>query len=226
MAVSAAAIWGDMEANFFDVVTADRADDTLRPFRCPILLMPEETGNLVATFKNPVDKPLEFSVVTHVSDGYVTLMREVNSTVEVAPGEKESLRLPVTADDMVYDYLILSRIFVRRRYPLPARQASCGVLVLDLPFRKGSHVLSVAITISLALMVGGIVLWGVANRPLSALDRNAARAMGALAAFVLVALVVSLLGYWFVATFIWAGIVLLIGGIFGHFGAQFRTIGS
>jgi hypothetical protein len=215
MGLSAIAVLGDVEATLFDSGLAHMRDAALT-LRCPTLITAGETGTVAASFKNPLDKPVEFSIRTHISQ-YVPMWREINSKVSVDPGDRESLEWTVTADDAVQGNLILVKVLRYRKYPLPGRLGSCGILVVDLPYLSGRLIAALIFTASLTGLVGGTLLWILGSQPLVGRALDLARAMGVLATTLLAGLVASLLGAWLLGLLFWIAAVLLIGAILGHF---------
>ena len=214
-ALFAAIVWADFEASMFDLNM--RGTASLKTLRCPVMMTATEAGTVRATFANPLERPVEFMIRAHISDGYVTLMREINSTLSVAPGETKPLEWPVAPDDAAYGRLILVRVRVGARYPLPSRHASCGILVLGLPCLTGNLIFALAFAASLLSMVVGAGLWIRANRPLRELGLDVTRAMGALAGCVVIGTVVGLLGWWVFGVIILVITLLLAGAIIGYF---------
>ena len=210
-----AAAWGDLEAFLFDA-SVD-ADGALGSLRCPVVITSTESGKLSATFENPTERPIKPSVRTHISEGFVTLMRRIDDRPSLEPSEKQRLEWTVTADDAAYGYLILARVFVKYPYPLPDRTAACGVLVVDLPGWTGGQVTALVVVGSLFCMVAGIGLWVAGNRPLSGRILDATRAMIALAVVVLLGIVSSFLGLWLLAGLLLMIALLLIGAIITYF---------
>jgi hypothetical protein len=215
IALFGAIVWADFEASMFDV--GMRGTAPLKTLTCPVMMTATEAGTVRATFTNPFERPVEFTIRAHISDGYVTLMREINSKLSLAPGETKSLEWPVTSDDAAYGRLVLVRVRLAAKYPLPSRHGSCGILVVDLPYFTGNLVFALALAASLLSMAAGAGLWGVANRPLRGLGLDVIRAMGALAGCVVTGTVVGLLGWWMVGVIILVITVLLTGAIIGYF---------
>lgn len=214
MALSGVVVWADLEADMFD--TTIRGDARLTSLKCPVMITADEIGTASATFENPLERPVEFNVRTHISQGYVTLMREINSKLPVAPGEAQTLEWTVTPEDAAYGRLILIRVRLFPKYPLRSRHASCGILVLDVPHLSGNQVFAFTLAASLLSMVAGAGSWVAANRPLRGPGREVTRAMGAVAASVLAAMVAGLLGWWMLGALIFVITMLLIGVIIGY----------
>jgi hypothetical protein len=214
-ALSGIVVWGDLEASLFDA--SIRGDATLTTLRCPVMMTAKEIGTASATFENPLERPVTFTIRAHISRGYVTLMREINSKLSLAPGETQTLEWTVTPDDAAYGRLILLRVRLSAKYPLPARDASCGILVVDLPYLSGNQVTAFTLAASLLSMVVGASLWVATNRPLRGLPRQVTRAMGVLAGSVLLAMLLGLLGNWLLGALLLVITLLLGFTIIGYF---------
>jgi hypothetical protein len=128
-------IWANMEASLFDA--AMQSDETLDTLRCPALLSVTETGLVRATFHNGSERPLNFFVRANISNGYVTLMRQNNARLPLAPGESQELTWAVEAADAAYGRFVLVRVNVLRNPAYPTRDASCGIYLLPLPWLTG-----------------------------------------------------------------------------------------
>jgi hypothetical protein len=210
MALIGVTIWTDLEASFFDSMMASRGDEPLKTLRCPVLMTTSETGRISATFENTADKPVELRLRAHVTDGFVTLMREVNTTLPLEPGEKKTAEFQLTAGDRAYRWLILARVLQARHHPFPARQAACGVLVLDVPFLTGNQLFALTIAVTVLCLGGGIALWSVANWPLKRSALATARTMGILVVCLLIGFFVASSGAWLIASLLFAINLLLI----------------
>lgn len=215
LALFGVVIWADLEAALFS--PGLQQDAALRSLRCPVMITKAETGKVTASLTNPLDRPTERYVRAHVTDGYVTLMREVNTRVPLAPGETERLAWTVTADDAAFERLILVKVVVRGRYPLPSRQGTCGILVADVPALTGSQVFGLSLGVSLLSMAAGFGLWHRAARPIHGEGRQVARAMGMLAGSIVVGTFVGWMGWWVPGLILFVIGVLGIGVIIGYF---------
>jgi len=216
MALMAITIWADLEASFFDADLASRGGESLKTLRCPILMTSSEMGVVTVTLENPADKPVELRLRAHITEGFVTLMREVNATVPLEPGEKDRVELLLTADDVTYNWLVLVRVLQFRYYPLPSRQASCGVFVVDVPFLTGSQLLALTIVAILLCILGGMALWALGKRPLNRPAVATVRTMIALAVSLTIGVIVAFLGSWLLGVLLVAINLLLIFEIVRH----------
>lgn len=202
MVVAFISFWPGMEASLFD--TSTTAEATLDGVTCPRVLTADESGVIQATLDNPLDRPITLLVRTRISEGRVTLIRQFSHLVDLQPGESDTLSWDVSADDAVYNRVIMARVFVTRNPPLPSRQRLCGTMVVPVSGMSGNQLLTAAIIASLlGIGAGGVSLvWS--ERPFVAQKRFWAQAVGALVALVLLNMILSLLGIW------WAGVLLSI----------------
>ncbi len=215
MGLFGATVWADFEAVLFNPGLQQEAP--LRSLRCPVMITEAETGTVTASLFNPLDRSTERYVQAHITDGYVTLMREVNRSVSLNPGERQQLAWEVTADDAAFERFILVKVVLRGRYPLPSRQGTCGILVVSVPFLTGEQVFGLGFGAALLCMAGGLLLWLRASDSHPKQRRRVARAMGALAGSILVGTTVGLLGWWLPGFIIFLVTLLGIGVIIGHF---------
>ena len=190
-------VWGDFEAAMFDPSLS--GDAALKAFECPVMITPrDELATVSVTLANETEKPLDYLFRLHISQGYVSLMREVNSEYQVNPGESKQVHWEVNLDDRAYDRVILVNTYLFGRYQNPSRQAKCGIFVLDLPLLTGQQVTWFASLASLFGMVSGGGLWTAANWPIQEKRRNLGRLMAFLGLSVLTGLVTAFMGWWMI----------------------------
>jgi hypothetical protein len=202
LALAAALTWAELEASIFDVSLI--AGSQALPLQCPLALSRDETSYITASFSNPSEREVRQIVRAHISDGFVTLMREEETLLELAPGETQRLSWPITAQDAAYGRVVLARVHALRAGPEhPYRQRSCGVLVLGVPVN--GHIFALALAaFSLTLMAfGAYRCWRL--RPKQAGRRDQATLlMGLLGALATTALISAYAGWWVL------GVVVLI----------------
>jgi len=216
LALFAGIIWGDLEASLFDVTLSGR--ERLSTLRCPAIMTTRQTGTVTAAITNALERETEFTIRTHISDGYVTLMREINSKLALQSGETGTLEWEVIPENAVYGgRLILVRVYIYAKYPLPARHGTCGILVIHSSRFTGAQILAFALSLSLLSMLIGAGLWFVANRPLHGSGAEVLYAMVALAGCVLAGIIAGLLGWWVPGVLLFTITILLIGAIIGYF---------
>jgi len=157
-------IWGDIEAIFFNAML--RSDEPLDALRCPSIITTNEIGAVYGKFNNSYDRTADMEIRTYITDGYVTLMTEVINNFTLQPGEKEIVEVQFSADDAAYDRFVMVRMHQMKRGPFAYQNASCGIVVVDIPFLTGRQFLIAMISLGVMLSAGGITLWALNTRPI------------------------------------------------------------
>ncbi|MCB8983902.1 MAG: hypothetical protein H6659_08765 [Ardenticatenaceae bacterium] len=201
-------IWANLEASLFDA--AIRQEARLTSLRCPPLISPTETALVRANFHNGSEKALNFLVRANISNGRVTLMRHIPTTLRLEPGQQELLAWPVTAADAAFGRFVLVRVTVLSSPPYPARDAACGVLLLNVPPLSGRQMVALALLVSLGGMGGGLALRVWNERPLTGRRRSHTLAALWLAVLVVALILAGLLRLWAVGVILLAFLVLLL----------------
>jgi hypothetical protein len=215
LTLSIGGIWADLEASLFDRSLG--ADGRLSSLRCPTIMTASRPSVISATLSNPFDRDIEHNIRVHISEGFVTLMREERATVPLAPGERKTLEWPITADDAAYGRIVFVRAYQFPKYPQPDREASCGVLVLNVPVLSGGQIVGLAFASSLLAMGGGVLLWNRVSHSASKRDQRIVTSMISLGAVVLVTMVATVLGFWIPALALLIVATLMTGGMITHF---------
>lgn len=208
-------VWADLEATLFNIQA--RQYDPFRGLRCPIIMTPDETATIRARFKNTLDRETDFFIRAHISHGYVTLRREVITELTLAPGEAERVGWEITEDDAAFGRLVLFRMTVRGGYPLPNRQGTCGVLMVNVPNLQGGQIVALLLGGSLLFTLGGGGLWFVTHREMLDLHVQLSRAIGFLTLSIILGILTSLLGWWVFGLFFLVVVLLAVGVIIGYF---------
>jgi len=204
-----ATVWADLEAALFD--PAIDADQALSSLRCPVLITPQESGTVSATFANSSGMALLRTIRAHVSYGFATLIREEEAKFVLEPGETRRVEWAVTGKDAAWRHFVLVRVHELRNSPLPSRTGSCGILVLNVPGLTGNQVVALAVTTAVLGMVVAVVLWAAGRRSSTRPVPDLTRRMSILAALVLVAMALSSTGRWMAGglLIIFAGLLLV-----------------
>lgn len=201
-------IWADIEASLFD--TSIMGDAPFRDLSCPPMITTNETGIVKAKFSNPTDRPMDRAVRINISHGYITLMRQLNTRVQLEPGEDTVLEWEVTVDDAAWERFVMVRLYAFRSSPLPAASGACGILVVDVPVLTGNQVAIGLIVISVLGMGSGAWLWTRAHQPLTGKPRYARLIMAGVAVIILAGIIFGLLGQWIIGVLLFMINVLLI----------------
>lgn len=162
-------VWADLEGMSFwgtvEAATYDSSQDMagrLEGLSCPLMITAQETGAATARVRNPTNEPIRLTVQADISDPSVadTRIRQDSQKVELAAGETREFSWTITPADRKYDMLSFVRVYL---YPDPAygpaRTSHCGILVLDVNNVSSTRVITLIVTVSLALVLLGFMLW-------------------------------------------------------------------
>ena len=206
------AVWGDVEASMFDI--SQNGEKRLGTLSCPVLITPQDEAEFSAKFHNPIERAIETSVRVHISGGHLTLKQQENYRFELAPNETRKLAWPVNPEDAAYGKMVLVKVYRFRSYPIPSADATCGILVLDLPTVTGKQIVYGSTGLSFLGMIGTVGLWRKNNPLMSKKKTETFRSMAILAGSIVLGLGASLLGYWLVGSLgLVIAILLTVGAI-------------
>lgn len=213
--IMAVSVWGDVEASFFDA--SIRGEKSIGSLNCPILITSGELGEVTAKFSNPIARPIKSSVRVHISNGFLTLMSEENEKFDLAPNESKKLAWVIEPQDAAYGKMILVKVYLFPNHPLPSRQGTCGIFVLNIPQISGKQILIACLAISLLGMVSSTAVWKINNHPMSKRSTETYRALTILFVVIGIGTFSSLFGWWLL------GAICLIISILLSFGAITQT---
>ncbi len=147
---------------------------------------------------------------TYVSDGNVVLLKEFTSNFILQPDESEIVSIPIKTSDAAFDRVVLVRMHQIRRGTLPYLNASCGVIVLDIPYVTGSQFVITSLCLGALLSIVGGILWVINNKPI---EGNKLKTLYYLISFSIISILITLtalLGWWLLTAF-FAIIWILLG---------------
>ena len=155
------AVWADMEASAYDFPRLANAG--LGGFRCPVLMTPNETSTISLAISNPTEDQISPSVKTLTSTRL--LPKESLEGIQLKPGESKRLEWRVGAENIDLGNFIFAKVLLFSAYPLPTREATCGIFVIGLP-GTGRVIVPVLMAMSLLGMGWGLYilnLWSAAS---------------------------------------------------------------
>ena len=203
--------WADFEAAFYGF--SRLAEAGLRGFSCPVLIARDETSSISLRVSNTTDSMISPVIKTEISTSLV--VQEFQEGLELAPGESKKLTWTVGPENIDLGNFIFAKALVFSAYPLPNREATCGVYVINLP-GSGRVILSVLVVLSLMGMGWGLYGLNKTVR-LNAWLENHIRAMLFLTLVIVVGMVVSFWGGWVPSILLLAVSLLLIIILLGSF---------
>ncbi|MFH2039006.1 MAG: hypothetical protein ABIJ65_06170 [Chloroflexota bacterium] len=194
-------VLADLEAKFY-FGGIKIAEEDLKTLHCPPIITPIDRSAVKATITNNTNRTIKPLYRMNVSNNS-EITRLVETIPEIAPGETLQVEWVVNPEDAIYGNLILVKVMQYKTIKTPSREATCGTLVLKIPYLSGSQVLITGIFSSLVLMGLGIILWLKSNRPLIGRSLNVRNAMLFLVVLIGAGMIVACFGSWML------GIILL-----------------
>ena len=187
------ATWGDYESTSYGF--ARRSSEQLRGVSCPILLTRHETGTISLKVSNPTDRLMHPSVRTEISPEDELYI--VTESVTLAPGESKRLEWAVGPENIDLGNFILASVQVYGTYPIPSRESTCGIFIVDLPGR-GRDILIALSLFGMIALGGGLYLM---NKSGFRTDRPAIPWNGILflAVVIVCGCILSFTGAWLIA---------------------------
>jgi hypothetical protein len=195
------ATWADLEAAYYGF--SRRASARLGGLSCPVLMTMSDRDVISLRLKNTTDGKLSPIVKVDLSSPVTAF--EINENVELAAGEQAKLEWQVGPENLDLNRFIFANVLVYSSYPLPDREMTCGIFVLNLP---GSGVVYTWLLIGLSLlgMAGGLYGLYQAQGPEQS-GVNIARQLRFLFIVILLGLLTVFVGWWI------QGILILVVAI-------------
>jgi hypothetical protein len=138
------AAWADLESTTYGFPRLAGAG--LGGLQCPILMTRGETAAISFGMSNTTDNRISPSVRAHVSTRL--LPEEFLETFDLTPGESKRLEWPVDSENIDMGRFIFAKVLLFSSHPIPSREATCGIFILDLP-GTGRILLPVLVVLSL-----------------------------------------------------------------------------
>ena len=213
MALFGFSSWADLEAAFYGF--QDMGGGRLNTLDCPLLMTNSEVGTITATFKNPNDSAIHFMVRADFSN--IGEFRTESSMLTLDPHQSKKVEWHMTSQDIDLRNFIFAQVSNFPAPSIPFRQATCGIVVINLPQFAGAQIFTVAMIVILFGIVSGLIIWETLGEPLTGKLVDTTRALKTLGVFVLLGMLLSFQGSWIFGLLLFAASVLAIGVIIGFF---------
>ena len=124
------AIWPDFEAQNF----APTFESDIRTrLHCPIVMTADEASQISVTLRNPMTRQARFGVISYLSFGnQSTFPIEEQREIYLEPNQSGLLTWDIDRSNVVYDNMVLARVYVYRSGIVPSQAGTCGVWLLGL----------------------------------------------------------------------------------------------
>ena len=202
-------VWSDFESVFYGLPHLTK--NYLSGFSCPPLMTRNETANLRATIRNETDQAIAPVVRMEIST--LGVPQSERSKVPLEPGESINLTWPVSSQNIDMNRFIFARVYRYPAYQTKLAEATCGILVVNVPFLKGGALLALWLGASLICTLAGLWILGPRDAlPVQKASIAMLRQMLALA--MLIGLILGLQGVWEVGALALMVIILMTSMLF------------
>jgi hypothetical protein len=204
----AGSVWADFEGYMFQPTTyADRAEYRLD---CPVLITKNDQGIIRMNIENEMDRPVQKLVRAQKSLGYLIYISEDETKFELQPGESRLMEWYIYPDDAAWKRFILFRVNIISSHGVNLTTASCGVMLVNLPWIKSDSLLNTLLVLSFALTISGILLMRKSSLIMQEKDFQTEKLMIALLLILAIGLAFALTGNWMIGGGILVVMFLLI----------------
>jgi hypothetical protein len=211
------ATWADLESVHY--AYDFRASASFSGLKCPILMTANETNSFSAKIINTTDKLLSFSIKTEISSRRLPVPSV--EYIELEPGQSKTLAWTMGPENIDLGNFIIAKVLVYGSYPIPNRESTCGVFILDLP-TSGTVITWTMVVLSLLGM--GVGLYGLNQIQSSAQNGwEITRRLTFLSVVVIAGLIASFMGWWILGVLIIVIALLFIVISLGFFINRGRT---
>lgn len=203
----------DTEGLVFSALVS--GDKTLLSLSCPEIITEKETGVIRASLHNPTDKPHFRTVRTGITEGYLTLRREIVDHYTLQPGETKQLSWEIYPEDAAYGYLILAKVYFHPQREVPSYVGVCGVMLLKTTLLTGRQIIAIVWLVSLGLMAAGYIRFIRHNQPLLRRRHTLAVLMRVIAVTLILANATAFIESWYLELgFFLFSMILLAESVF------------
>lgn len=147
--------WAGLEATLYHFHRY--TDESFDGLSCPLLMTHQETGTVRVAVYNPSGSVIAPNMTIHLSDSWIPTSDEVS--VEVEPGEIRELEWDISSENVDRDYFIFAKVYSAPSNSMPAAEATCGILALNVPFLTGIQLLSLWLALGLVFPPLGLWVW-------------------------------------------------------------------
>ncbi len=186
------ASWGDYEAMAYFEQGAGY--ERFSGLNCPILASVSETSTLSATFDNNSTQAIQPYYEVDISATAST--RHMEDQITVPAHSSRTVSWTVDANDLNLGGFILVRLDVLPVAGHSTREATCGLVVMNLGRLSGATLIALWLAASLVCLIAGLVIRETGSMRLAGRDKNLQNGMRAAGIVILLAMLFSFLGYW------------------------------
>jgi hypothetical protein len=208
-------VWADLEGYMFQPAThADKSEFYLN---CPNLITKSDFGVISMGIKNEYDKDVKKVVRGHKSLGYVIYVASDETSLELKPGESEVVHWYIYPEDAAWNRFILFRVNIISSRGPGITTASCGVMLINVPFLNSNQFFLLALLLGTLLIGSGIFLMYKSSMLQEKKNFYFERLMSAITGVLIIGLLLAFFGQWIAAGLLLVGMYLFLMVIIAHY---------
>ncbi len=185
----------DLEATMYGFIKFNYP--RLSSLRCPMLMTTLDRAFVSVKLNNPLDRTLSWSVNAQFSPNIV--LSDTSQSFDLQPGESKEISWNVDQTNIDLGNFIFARAFASSTSSLPMREATCGTLVLNLPFKGGTTLFYIFLVLSISGAAVGLFLWSRYADVSDPGTGSQAWWMRFITLVVVIGIIAGILGSWFLA---------------------------
>jgi hypothetical protein len=129
----------------------------LSSLNCPVLMTSQDLEPVTVKLSNRLDRPLSWYVSGQFSsnNGIISM----NERMDLQPGESKVLSWEVGRENVVLGNFVFAYTYASSISTPPRLEATCGILVLNLPFKGGPIIFYTSLLLSVLGILFGWIFW-------------------------------------------------------------------
>jgi hypothetical protein len=208
-------VWADLEGYMFQPAThAKKSEFNLQ---CPTLITTSDFGIISIGIENTYDKDVKKVVRGYKSLGYVIYIASDETNLELKPGESEVIHWYIYPEDAAWERFVLFRVNIISSRGIGLTTASCGVMVINVPFLKSNQFFLLALLLGILLIGTGIFLMYKSSLIQRRKDFYFERLMLALTIILIIGSLLAFFDQWIIGGMILVAMYLFLMVIISHY---------
>lgn len=208
-------VWADIEGYMFQPATY--AEPSEYYLRCPNLITTSDFGIISIGIENTADKEARKVVRGNKTLGYLIYIATDETILELQPGESEVVHWYIYPEDAAWNRFVLFRTNIISSVGTNLTTASCGVMVIDVPFLNSNQFLMFLLIGGMIFIALGIFLVYRSSKLSAKNDFYSEKLMIALTTVLIIGLLLSLFGEWLIGGLLLVGMYVFLLVTIAHY---------
>ncbi|HSM24101.1 MAG TPA: hypothetical protein VK856_04500 [Anaerolineaceae bacterium] len=201
-------VWADLEGYMFQ--PAPHADRSEYFLQCPKLITTSDFGIISIGIENNDDKDVRKVVRGNKSLGFLIYIAADETTLELKPGESEVVHWYIYPEDAAWDRFVLFRVNIISSNAPALTTASCGVMVVNVPFLNSNQLLFGLLLLGFIFITSGIFLMNQYSKQVGDVENKTVRLFIILTGILIIGLILSMFGQWLIGGLLLVVMYLLL----------------